>query len=499
MELPKSYKDIPEPRGWLSMAGPGAIMVATSLGSGEIYFWPNLSVGVGSWVLVIAFMAIGMQYVLNTEISRYTITTGETIIYGFNRLWKPLPWVLLLCCTLPWAWPGWAMGGATALSWILGGDPLWYGVISLLLTGVLLSLGRTLYKTLELTQLVLIAVTILACLALFVFFGAISVVPSIVTSYSSEGWVKLSKMEVSVLLTALAFCGAGGTINLAQSHYIREKGFGMTSHMPPLLNPVPLGGLLRRLFGKPAAQDQGVQDASHDAPAIRGEGFLFEPSQENERRWTVWWKEVRREQFVNFFLIGVAGLFLLSLMAVKLVGDQIPESGMALLVQELEAVEAGWPSMRVGFALVVTLVFFTSEVGVLDHVCRLVADISGIKGFIVPGRPWRSEGAVYLYTLWLMIASGTFILLALDIQQPPQLLVIAGSFSGVAMFIYTMALLVLIAQAKKGWKSVVLDNFAQSNFNPFHVPRWRLLVLCTGCLVFGLFSAFALMDIVKRF
>ena len=167
MQLPSESGDLPEAKSWLKLAGPGAIMLATSLGSGEIYFWPNLSATFGAWVLLIAVLAIGMQYVINTEVSRYTITTGETIIRGFDRLWRPLPWIMLVCCILPWIWPGWSMGGATALTWIVGGNPAWYGAASLVLAGVLLSLGQTLYKPLEITQMFLIGATILIALVLF--------------------------------------------------------------------------------------------------------------------------------------------------------------------------------------------------------------------------------------------------------------------------------------------------------------------------------------------
>jgi hypothetical protein len=109
MKLPNSRKDLPEPSHWTRLVGPGAIMVATSLGSGEIYFWPNLSAQIGTWVLLLGLAAIGIQYVINTEVSRYTLATGETIIQGFQRLAGFLPWVILACCTFPWVWPGWAM------------------------------------------------------------------------------------------------------------------------------------------------------------------------------------------------------------------------------------------------------------------------------------------------------------------------------------------------------------------------------------------------------
>lgn len=469
MKLPRESKDLPSAKKWLYLSGPGVIMLATSLGSGEIYFWPNLSASLGAWVLLIAFVAIGLQYVINTEISRYTVTTGETIIEGFNRLWRPIPWGILLFCTLPWVWPGWSMGGATALSWLVGGDPLFYGVASLVLAGCLLSLGRTLYKPLEITQMLLIGITILAALAVFGYVKAYTRLPSIVTSLSCDRISAFGKTDILVILSAFAFCGAGGTINLTQSHYVKEKGFGMGSFLPPLLNP----------FREKRQKD-------------RVEGYVFSPNAENVRKWSEWWKEVRSEQYYNFFLIGCMALALLSILAVKLVGDAEPQTEMALLAQEMEVIQKTSGFFSKVFALVVTLVFFTSEIGVLDHVCRLTADIAHCKGVVRSGSRLLSEGAMYLYTLWAMIIGGIVILLGLNISQPPRLLVTAGVLSGIAMFVYSVAIVVLNVMAGREWKS----RFQQDNafFNPFSLPLWRWVVLAISCIVFGVFSVLAVLS-----
>lgn len=469
MKLPKESRDLPPAKSWFRLAGPGVIMLATSLGSGEIYFWPNLSVSLGAWVLLIAFMAIGLQYVINTEVSRYTVTTGETIIQGFNRLWRPIPWGILLFCTLPWVWPGWSMGGANSLSWLVGGDPLFYGVASLLLAGILLSVGRTLYRSLEITQMLLIGMTILIALLVFGYVRAYTMLPSIVTSFSFERCSDFGKTDILVILSAFAFCGAGGTINLTQSHYIKEKGFGMGHFSPHLLNPIR------------QKQQKG-----------RIEGYVFSPSAENLQKWSEWWKEVRREQYYNFFLIGCVTLALLSILAVKLVGDVEPQTKMALLAQEMEIIQKTSGFFSKVFALLVTLVFFTSEIGVLDHVCRLTADIAHCKGIVRNESKLLSEGAMYLYTLWAMIIGGIVILLGFNINQPPRLLVTAGVLSGIAMFIYSVAIVALNVMAGREWK----NRFQQDNadFNPFSLPLWRWIILAVSCIVFGAFSVLAVVS-----
>lgn len=492
MQLPQNQRELPEPKRWYRLVGPGAIMVATSLGSGEIYFWPHLSVNVGAWVLLIGVAAIGLQYVMNTEISRYTLATGETVVKGFDRLWRPLPWIIMACCTLPWIWPGWAMGGAVATTWLVGGEAKWFGVASLILAGVLLSLGRTLYRSLELTQLLLILGTIVVACFTFILARGYLAAPQILSSVSKDSLVELMDVDLLVILTALAFCGAGGTINLTQSNYIKEKRFGMGARVPRLLNPLastkPNDGPDQ---GRTASGEPGkAGPRPSDSRPAREEGYVWEPSETNRQRWRRWWREARSEQFVSFFLIGSFGLLLLSLIAVRLVGGQEPQAKMALLKQEMTAASSLWPQAGTLFAVVVILVFFTSEIGVLDHVCRLVANIAACKGLVDPKSRWRAEGALYLYALWIMIGGGIFILLCLNVKDPPKLLVIAGSLSALAMAIYTVALLVLHRVANKRWHQRFPS--AAVRLSPFAAPRWRTVVLVLACLLFGALSLLAI-------
>lgn len=500
LELPNETKSLPPVKSWFRLAGPGAIMLATSLGSGEIYFWPNLSASLGAWVLIVAFMAIGLQYVINTEVSRYTVATGETIIRGFDRLWSPLPWIILLCCTVPWVWPGWSTGGATALTWLIGGDAIWYGVASLFLAGFLLSIGRTLYKCLEITQMFLIGITMVGALLVFGLARAYLSAPMIITSFSGQGVIDFATTDIVTILSAIAFCGAGGTINLTQSHYVREKGFGMSMHLPPLLNTI-LGGTFvrthssssKRLFGR-SLEINSISSLKEipGEESNRVHGFIWVPNDTNASRWQQWWHEVRREQFYNFFVVGCVGLVLLSLIAVKLVGDAEPQSEMDLLAQEMNIIALSSGILAKIFVLIVTLVFFTSEIGVLDHVCRLTADIAHCKKIVRDNNRFWSEGAIYLYTLWAMVFGGTFILLGLNINQTPQLLEMAGSLSGIAMFIYSVAIILLNKSAIREWHNRFVNR--DTGFNPFKLPVWRWSALTMSCVVFGVFSVMLLMS-----
>ena len=83
--------DLPEPlpftlRNILRTIGPGAILLAGSIGGGEWIAGPMVAVNYGSGILWIASVAIFLQMIFNLEAIRYTLYSGEPIVTGIMRL-----------------------------------------------------------------------------------------------------------------------------------------------------------------------------------------------------------------------------------------------------------------------------------------------------------------------------------------------------------------------------------------------------------------------------
>ncbi|HYI97838.1 MAG TPA: hypothetical protein VEX68_30140, partial [Bryobacteraceae bacterium] len=83
--------DMPEPlplsfRNALRTIGPGAILLAASIGGGEWLVGPAVAVKHGIGLFWIATVAIVFQTIFNLEALRYTLYTGEPIVAGFMRL-----------------------------------------------------------------------------------------------------------------------------------------------------------------------------------------------------------------------------------------------------------------------------------------------------------------------------------------------------------------------------------------------------------------------------
>ena len=83
--------DLPAPppfstRNMFRLVGPGAILLAASIGGGEWLVGPNISVRYGMGVMWIATVGIVLQVILNLEAIRYTLYTGEPALSGIMRL-----------------------------------------------------------------------------------------------------------------------------------------------------------------------------------------------------------------------------------------------------------------------------------------------------------------------------------------------------------------------------------------------------------------------------
>ncbi len=98
--------------------GPGAILLAASIGSGEWLLGPAAVLKSGPSLLTIVTISVVFQVVVNMEAMRYTMYTGEPIFAGFMRT-SPgaLFWgnIYILLALLHIGWPGWAATSASAL------------------------------------------------------------------------------------------------------------------------------------------------------------------------------------------------------------------------------------------------------------------------------------------------------------------------------------------------------------------------------------------------
>lgn len=443
---PLRYRDLPESIPWTKMVGPSIILAGLSLGSGEFVIWPHIVYKTGFIFFWACMLGVVTQYFLNMEIERWTLVTGESAITGFCRLSRQWAWIMLLLNILPWAWPGWATGAGTMLSWMIFGPVEeaaadgsvvyaaryvpWFGIAGLFLVGIVLTAGPVVYNTVEKIQtflVTLILVIVVAIAALVVRGDAVVAMLEGSVSFGSMPDLEASGLTLMGLLGALAFAGAGGTTNLGQSNFIKDKGYGMGQYIGRITSPIT-----------------GQEEATAEV------GYHFKHTPENMDRWRRWWKAANIEHFFSFFLTCLACLCLMSLISYSLFYDGSGQlkpgmekfgGGMNFIwgqANVLEGLSMG-PLLKLGFLVMGVAILLTTELGVLDTVARISADI--VKVNYLRGNDNWSLSRLYFWFLWGEILLGTGILMVPDLDQPLFLLKTSAAMNGGVMFIYSLLLL----------------------------------------------------------
>lgn len=405
------------------LIGPSFILLGLGLGSGEIILWPYLTSNFGMGIIWGAILGITLQFFMNMEIERYALARGESVFVGFAKLFKILPLWFIFSTFASFAWPGIVAASAKLIGGVLGvGSTHFIAIAMLLLMGTILTLGPVLYKTMERFSMVLIGLGVPAIFALTLYLA------------KSADWAALFKGIVGIgegyrflpegiplasFLAAFAYSGAAGNLNLAQSFYIKEKGYGMGKYG---------GHITSILTGK--------------AEEIALEGNSFEMNKENLGRFKSWWRLINLEHGLVFWATGAFAICLLALLAYSTAyGVTTTASGINFVLYEASAISASVGPATAGFFLVVCgLMLFSTQMTVLDATSRIMAE----NLLILKKDSWKTKTLpkIYYSFLWAQILAGIVIFLT-GLTEPLYLLIIQAVISAGAMFVHIGLTLVL--------------------------------------------------------
>jgi len=448
---------MPPPVSLRKMLGPGIILVGLSIGSGEFVLWPRLTAEFGFVLFWACWIGVTIQFFLNMEISRYTLATGESAITGFVRLSRWLGPVFLVCATLPWVWPGWATGAGTLLSWEFGGSVTVYAIAGLLGCGVVLSLGPVVYRTIEVIQITLVATVFALVLTLAFMVIRWDSIAALGAGAFRFGYVP-DGLHLPLLLGALAFAGVGGTGNLAQSNYIKDKGYGMGKWIGRITSPL-------------TGRDEATSEV----------GVVFERSDLNLQHWAVWWRRANIEHFFSFYLLCLLSLALFCLLTHALLGEgSSATEGLGFIQDQASMLQTRFgPLARHAFIGAGVAVLLSTEIGLLDSVARVSVDVFAAS---FPRKGGWPLSRLYFVFLWLMIGFGVLVLSA-GFNQPLELLVLSAALNAVVMFLYSGLLI---------WLNV------RSFEAPLRPSPLRIAALCASFLFFGYFSVITIADQLSK-
>jgi hypothetical protein len=324
--------------------------------------------------------------------------------------------------------------------------------------GIILTFGKVVYKTQEVIQkyLIYIGVPIILCLALFfINWGEL---PTILNGFIGKGtnyWFIPVGLPLVTFLGAFAYAGAGGNLNLAQSFYIKEKGYGMGKYS---------GKITSILTGK---QEN-----------ITLEGETFEVNDKNINVFKSWWKKINFEHLIVFWFTGLITIVLLSILSFSTVYKNVTgPAGIGFLFEEaLIFGKNTLPIVGVIFLILAGMMLFSTQLSVVDATSRIMSEnlvIINQDKFKIKNLP-----KFYYGFLWIQILLSVTIIL-LGFKEPLQLVIIGAFLNAIAMFVYSIAIL---------W----LNH--KSFDNELKPKLYRVIIISLAICFFGFFSVATLIN-----
>jgi VanZ family protein len=419
--------DLPHPpassvRNAVRVIGPGTILLGLSLGAGDWLLGPAVVVKHGPALLWISTLSVILQALLNTEMARYTLATGESIYTGFMRT-PPGPrfWARVYACLnlVQLGWPGWAAAGGSALAALfLGRTPRGEDHEVVLILGYFLFLASVVVALPDARtqRRVERAEWLMLGFILLVLFGVgLALVPTpvwtrVATGFVSpwRGRVALDGVDWLLLAAFAAYSGAGGVINAALTQGLREKGFGMAGTIG--LTPTAIG---REVIPLPR------------------EGATFPITEPNLAKWREWWYYLRTDLWFLWTPGCLIAMALPALLAVAFVapGTDLEGPGTgAVLARAVGAHHGLVPSLLI--LLTGLWILVSTQLGITSGFARSVTDILWTS----EARPRAAAGASRLYysVLAVFAVAGC---LTLPLADPLSLVLIGANLAGLNLVI----------------------------------------------------------------
>ncbi len=467
---PWQIADLPKPptlggMNILGIIGPGIVILGLAIGSGEWLLGPATFIKYGLSLLWVTTVAAFLQTVLNTELIRYTMYTGEPALIGFMRtrpgarFWA---WVYALFYFFQVGWPGWAGASAGAIFYLFVGrlpgnvdanTVYWIAVGTFLMCVLILILGQRIERTLEIFNWILLV---------FIFGGLIL----FCLLYTAPGkWLEAAVGFVGFNLQTrtfnffpagadwfligafAAYSGAGGVVNLMASSWARDKGFGMGS----------VAGFIPAALGRKRVKLAHV-------------GSIFEISPQSRQYWKGWWRIVAIDQWFIFFVGVTLGMGLTAVLYTSFIEPGQDIRGLAVAAELANAMTAsGQAILAFAVALMGAWVLFKTQLDIMEGMVRALTDILWASSHRL--RNWRGGDVRYVYYPILAVIVG-WGLLALRFSQPIILLQFSANMAGIVFVISALHILRV--------NTTLLPDELQP-------PLWRRIALVALALFYGFF------------
>jgi len=461
---PLKMENIPMFKGIFAYIGPGILWAALAQGSGELIWWPYLTAKYGAAFLGLLIPASLLQYWVNLEICRYTIATGETPMTGFTRISHLYAWIIWIGIFIENAWLGaYATAGGTALAaltglpsgWTARGQSLFWGYSTIILYIFAMVFGRVVYNVIEKISMAVVVITMAGIIfALFQqkvlavtgdFFAAL--VPHVTMPDNIPNW---DPKDLNILVTSIAYAGAGGFGQLFIGYWMRDKGIGMGKLIGRITSPI-----------------------TGEAETIPATGYVFADTEENKRNYRGWVHYFSFENFIGVFLNLLTTVIMCWLAFALLLPEGKVPKGWEIAVVQSAFFEVAWGPIGKALFLIVAAAFLCDAwLQNTDGFSRVQAD------FFYANIP----GAQKLhFRTWYYIFLGIFSVITMStmvMAQPGVLITIRGVASFLAMGLFCPGLVYL--------NYVMLPRVFPQWIKPHPITRIIMILATSAYIVMGI-------------
>jgi hypothetical protein len=473
---PSFYRvdEVPRVPRLRNIIGPSVIALGMGLGAGEFLLWPNLIAVNGFSIWWLFWVGVLTQFVVIGEIERWSLATGESIFAGMGRMTRrPFwPWFFLAATLVSFFWPGWAAESAdftrVAVNALAGREAIadWQPIALAMLAFIwaALALSRIVYNALETFE---IALVLTFFPLLFLALLAAGIVPADIASLA-KGAVSIGSVpprllagdQFPTLLIAVAYAGSGGTLLLAQSLWVRDKGFAMSAFQ----------GRIAGIRGRNEPLEE--------------RGFAFSTERPGSvARFRGWMGLAEKELFWTFAVLILVSVVITTLLVAATIGtgrDDLAGGLTAMVLAQAEHLRSrGGAWLEIVFLMGGALVLFSTQVGIVDTVTRITGDIFHHRvGRQSPSLTLKRTFVGFL-SLFVTASMGVILLSwlggeTLGALQPDLLVHIAGPFTIASMYCFAIVVAVL--------NTAYLPA-------PLRMPRWKLVGMYWAVILWGWFSA----------
>lgn len=410
----------------LLLWGPAVIALGVSIGSGEFLIGPATAIKTGLGIAWMVLVGAFLQAIYLYSWVRFVIAYGETPIALMFRISALVGVLGALFVPLTFIWGGWAANSAAALaSLAVGGVPgpehknivTTVGILLLILTFIILSLGHRVARTLEVFNWLDLGILFPAFIIL-----AILLVPGKAWGELLSGIVSIGSVPEGADLVLLGafwgYTGYAAGANYILANYFKDKGYGMgakTGYIPAIVGA-------KTIIMSPM-------------------GRLFELSPKSLDAYRRWVRLAGEEIWIIFFLGALLGMWIPMTLAYAIgreLGIDIRWGIPAWLGLALEKLGWGYTGFAIG-VIIAVLVLMKTQLGVVDAVVRALVDalwrLDSVRSLARNDVRIIYYGILAVYLAWAS--------LAMFYRAPFVLVLIAANAANAAVIVGVPALLYL--------------------------------------------------------